>query len=170
MILAETGSAAVADPLGGSWLVERLTDELCEEAAERIAAIDARGGMVAAVEAGLPQAEIADAAYRFQRAVEAGARTIVGVNDFRDDGEEPPPLHRPDPGAELVQAEAVGAWRGGRDGPRVAAALEGVRRACEGADNVMPPLIEAARAGATIGEMCDAFRAVWGPYRDPGTW
>ena len=170
MILAETGAAGVADPLGGSWLVERLTDELCREAAERIAEIDARGGMVAAVEAGLPQAEIADAAYRFQRAVEAGERTIVGVNDFRDDEEPPPPLHRPDPGAERGQAGAVGAWRAARDERRAAAALEGVRAACEGTLNVMPPLIEAARAGATIGEMCDAFRAVWGPYRDPGTW
>ena len=170
MIAAETGAASVADPLGGSWLVERLTDELEAEARDYIRRIDERGGMVAAVEEGFPQAEIAEAAYRYQRAYEAGERVLVGANAYVDAGEEPIEIHRADPEAERVQVARVRDWRAARDAAACAAALDAVAEACHGTDNVMPHLIAAAVAGATLGEICDVFRAVWGPYRDPAHW
>lgn len=170
MIAAETGAASVADPLGGSWLVERLTDELEAEARDYLRRIDARGGMVAAVEEGFPQAEIADAAHRFQMALESGERVMVGVNAHVQHDDEEPPIHRADPAVERRQVEAVRAWRARRDPERHAAALADVRAACEGDGNVMPRLVEAARAGATTGELCDVLRDVWGAYRDPAHW
>jgi methylmalonyl-CoA mutase N-terminal domain/subunit len=170
MIAAETGAASVADPLGGSWLVERLTDELEAQARDYLARIDERGGMVAAVEAGFPQAEIAEASYAYQRAFERGERAMVGVNAHVEPDEEEPEIHRADPEAERLQIERVRAWRGERDAGRHARALAAVAAACEGTDNVMPALVAAADAGATIGEMCDVFRAVWGRYRDPAQW
>jgi methylmalonyl-CoA mutase N-terminal domain/subunit len=170
MIAAETGAASVADPLGGSWLVERLTDELEAQARDYLASIDARGGMVAAVEAGFPQAEIAEASYAYQRAFERGERVMVGVNAHVEPDEDEPEIHRADPEAERLQIERVRAWRGERDAGRHAQALAAVAAACEGTENVMPALVAAADAGATIGEMCDVFRAVWGRYRDPAQW
>ncbi|HJZ60953.1 MAG TPA: methylmalonyl-CoA mutase family protein [Miltoncostaeaceae bacterium] len=170
VIAHETGAASTADPLGGSYYVERLTDEIEAEAREYIRRIDERGGMVASVEEGYPQSEIAEAAYRFQRDVEAGDRKVVGVNAFVDEDEDEIELHRPDPDAERDQAEAVRAHRSARDGDACQTALRALRTACEGEENVMPHLIEAARRGATLGEMCDTFRAVWGAYRDPARW
>jgi len=170
MIAEETGVANVADPLGGSWYVEALTDEIEQDARRYLAEIDARGGMVAAVEAGYPQAEIADAAYAFQQALERGDRRLVGVNSHVHDEEEAIGIHRPDPEAERRQVERVRALRARRDAGRHRAALERLRAACEGDENVMPHLVEAARADATIGEICDVMRAVWGSYRDPGRW
>ena len=119
----ETGAAAVADPLGGSWFVERLTDEIEAEALAYLEQIDARGGMVAAVEQGYPQAEIADAAYAFQRDFEHGERVMVGVNAFVQRDEEEPVIHRADPAAEAAQvarvrASAGRARRGARTPPR----------------------------------------------------
>jgi methylmalonyl-CoA mutase N-terminal domain/subunit len=164
----ESGAASVADPLGGSWFVERLTDEIEAEATAYIDEIDRRGGMVAAVEQGYPQAEIAEAAYRFQLAVESGDRVIVGVNAFTLDEAPPIDLHRADPEVERMQRERVLDLRATRDEARHTAAIEALRRACDGTDNVMPHLIEAGKAGATLGEMCDVFRAAFGVYRDPG--
>jgi methylmalonyl-CoA mutase N-terminal domain/subunit len=168
VIAFETGAASVADPLGGSWFVEQLTDRIEAEAMAYIDEIDRRGGMVAAVEEGYPQAEIAEAAYRYQLAVEAGERIIVGVNAFQAAEDAPIELHRVDPAVERDQIERVRALRARRDAAAHAAALGAVRTACEGTDNVMPHLIAASRAGATLGEMCDVFRSVWGVYRDPG--
>ncbi|HET6689395.1 MAG TPA: methylmalonyl-CoA mutase family protein [Miltoncostaeaceae bacterium] len=170
MIAGETGAASVADPLGGSWLVEKLTDELEQEARDYIRRIDELGGMVAAVEAGFPQAEIAEAAYRYQRAFEDGERVMVGVNAHVEDDEDEPPIHTADPEAERLQVERVRAWRAQRDAGAHERALAAVAAACEGTDNVMPHLVAAADAGATIGEMCDVFRSVWGRYRDPARW
>jgi methylmalonyl-CoA mutase N-terminal domain/subunit len=170
MIAAETGAANVADPLGGSWLVERLTDELEAQAMDYIARIDARGGMVAAVEEGFPQAEIAEAAYAYQRAFENGRRVMVGVNANVEPDEPEPEIHRADPEAERVQIARVRAWRDERDPAAHAAGLAGVAAACRGTANVMPRLVAAAEAGATLGEICDVFRDVWGPYRDPAHW
>ncbi len=164
----ESGAASVADPLGGSWFVERLTDEIEAEAMAYIDEIDRRGGMVAAVEQGYPQAEIAEAAYRFQLAVESGERIIVGVNAFTLDEAPPIDLHRADPEVERMQRERVLELRGRRDPARHAVAIDALRQACDGTDNVMPHLIEAGKAGATLGEMCDVFRAAFGVYRDPG--
>jgi len=170
MIAAETGVASVADPLGGSWLVERLTDELEAEALDYLRRIDELGGMVAAVEEGFPQAEIAEAAHRFQLELERGERAMVGVNAHVHPDEEELPIHRADPEAEQLQLRRVRDWRAGRDRAGHAAAMAALERACEGTDNVMPHLIAAAGAGATLGEMCDVFRAVWGAYRDPARW
>jgi methylmalonyl-CoA mutase N-terminal domain/subunit len=151
MIAGETGAASVADPLGGSWLVEKLTDELEQEARDYIRRIDELGGMVAAVEAGFPQAEIAEAAYRYQRAFEDGERVMVGVNAHVEDDEDEPPIHTADPEAERLQVERVRAWRVQRDAGAHERALAAVAAACEGTDNVMPHLVAAADAGATIG-------------------
>ena len=170
MIAEETGVASVADPLGGSWYVEALTDEVERDARRYLAEIDARGGMVAAVEAGYPQAEIADAAYAFQQALERGDRRLVGVNSHVHEEEERIEIHRPDPEAERRQVERVRALRDRRDADRHRAALDRLRAACEGTENVMPRLVEAAAADATIGEICDVLRSVWGSYRDPGRW
>jgi methylmalonyl-CoA mutase N-terminal domain/subunit len=170
MLAFETGVAGVADPLGGSWFVERLTDEMEDEARRYIAQIDARGGMVAAVEQGYPQAEIADAAYAFQRAVERGERTIIGVNAYVSEEEAPVELHRADAETERLQVARVAKHRRARDDQACKDALEALRTACAGTDNTMPFLIEAARRGATMGEMCDVFRDVWGRYRDPARW
>jgi methylmalonyl-CoA mutase N-terminal domain/subunit len=166
----ETGVASVADPLGGSWFVEQLTDDMEAQARHYLDQIDRHGGMVAAVEQGYPQAEIADAAYAFQRAVESGERTVVGVNAFVADEPEHVEIHRADPAAERRQVERIAAHRRARNAAACEASLDGLRRACGGDDNTMPYLIEAARKGATLGEMCDVFRDVWGVYRDPARW
>ena len=170
MIAHESGAASVVDPLAGSWHIEQLTDRLELEARTYLDEIDARGGMVAAVQQGYPQSQIADAAYEFQRAVESGARVVVGVNAFAMDEQQPMELHRADPDVERRQVERVHALRATRDQGRCDAALRDLRLACEGERNVMPPLIQAVRADATLGEMCSVFRAVWGDYRDPGHW
>ena len=170
MIAEETGVAAVADPLGGSYYVEALTDELERQARDYIARIDAMGGMVAAVEEGFPQAEIADASYVYQREFEAGERRIVGVNAHVEQEGDEPPIHRPDPAVEARQVERVHALRARRDAAAHAAALSRLRGACAGGANVMPHLVDAAEADATVGEMCDVLREVWGAYRDPGRW
>ncbi len=164
----ETGVASVADPLGGSWFVEQLTDEMEAQAIAYLDEIDRRGGMVAAVEQGYPQSEIAEASYRFQLAVESGERVIVGVNAFTADEVPPIDLHRADPDVERVQLERVRELRARRDPARHAAAMAALLAACAGTDNVMPHLIEAGKAGATLGEMCDVFRGSFGVYRDPG--
>ena len=170
MLAHESGAASVADPLGGSWLVERLTDELEEEALAYLEQIDARGGMVAAVEEGYPQAEIADAAYAFQRELERGERLMVGVNAFANGEEQEPEIHRPDPAAEAAQVARVREFRARRDAARHGAALDALGAACESGENVMPHLIAGAHAGATLGEMCDVFRERFGRYRDPARW
>ncbi len=164
----ESGAASVADPLGGSWFVERLTDEIEAQAQAYLDEIDRRGGMVAAVEQGYPQGEIAEAAYRFQLAVESGERVIVGVNAFAVDEAPPIDLHEADPRVERGQIERVRSLRSARDAEAHAAALRAVRDGCAGDANVMPLLIDAARCGATLGELCDVFRDVFGVYRDPG--
>jgi methylmalonyl-CoA mutase N-terminal domain/subunit len=170
MIAEETGVAAVADPLGGSYYVEALTDELERQARDYIARIDAMGGMVAAVEEGFPQAEIADASYAYQREFEAGERRVVGVNAHVEREGDEPPIHRADPAVEARQVERVRALRARRDASAHAAALARLREACAGGANVMPHLVDAAEADATVGEMCDVLREVWGAYRDPGRW
>jgi methylmalonyl-CoA mutase N-terminal domain/subunit len=170
MIAQETGAANVADPLGGSWLVERLTDELEAEAVGIMRDIEERGGMVAAVEEGYPQALIADASYEFHQALRRGDRVVIGVNESVRDNGPPPALHRADPGGEARQVARVRELRARRDAVRHAHALRGLRTACEGSANVMPALIECSRARVTMGEACDVLRAVWGAYRDPARW
>lgn len=170
LILEETGVASVADPLGGSYLVESLTDALERDARRYMEEIAARGGMVSAVEEGYPQAEIADAAYAFQRAVERGDRRMVGVNAHVQDDDAEMRIHRADPEVERRQVGRIRDLRARRDPASHERALRALHEACAGDANVMPPLIEAARAGATLGETCGVLRSVWGTYRDPARW
>jgi methylmalonyl-CoA mutase N-terminal domain/subunit len=163
----ETNVTNVADPLGGSYFIESLTDELERQAEDYFRQIAAFGGVIEAIEAGFFQREIADASYRYQRSLETKDRVIVGVNAF-ERAEEPGDLELLKIGreVELGQAQSVQAVRAERDGARVAAALAAVQRACRGTENLMPPLIEACRALATEGEIVDAMVAVFGRHTE----
>jgi len=162
----ESGVTNTADPLGGSYFVERLTDELEAAAYEYFERIDGIGGMVAAIERGFPQREIADAAYAYQREVDAGKRIVVGVNDFRVDDDEPGELHRADPAAERTQVERLAATRARRDSAAVEASLAELRRAAERGANLMDPILAATRARTSEGEMVAALQEVFGTYSE----
>jgi methylmalonyl-CoA mutase, N-terminal domain len=162
----ETGVANTIDPLAGSFFIEQLTDRIEEEAQGIIRKVDGLGGMVKAIEAGYPQKEIQDSAYRYQKEIEDGTRVIVGVNRFTID--EPPPadILRVDEEVERHQVEQLREVRGRRDGARVGKALAAVREAAEGTVNLMPPIIEAVEAYATLGEICGVMRQVFGEHRE----
>jgi methylmalonyl-CoA mutase N-terminal domain/subunit len=164
IIAHESGVVDVVDPFGGSYFVERLTGDLEREALEYFARIDAMGGMIEAIERGYPQREIADSAYQFQQAVESRDRIIVGVNDFVADDEPPVGTLYIDESAGEKQLVKLEALRRQRDQARVQSSLEALRRGAAGGDNTMPMLLDAVRAYATVGEMCDALRDVWGEY------
>jgi len=168
LIAEETGAASVVDPLGGSYYVESMTDELERQAYDYFEKIDALGGMVRAIENGFPQREIADASYRFQKAVEEGRRTVVGVNRYTVEGEKLEiPLLKIDPEVERSQQRRLAELRKQRDNGRVDKALAELRSACSGKDNVMYPILEAVRAYATLGEICGAMKDVFGEYTEP---
>jgi methylmalonyl-CoA mutase N-terminal domain/subunit len=172
VIAEETGVANTVDPLGGSWFVEALTNETERQVWRYLDEIDALGGMVGAIEAGYPQREIADAAYRFQRELDAGERTIVGVNRHVDESEdlEIPLLEVPDESLrrQLARLERT---RRERDAGEVTAALAGLREAAgrpgTSETNLMPHFLRCANAYATLGEMCGVLREVFGEYREP---
>jgi methylmalonyl-CoA mutase N-terminal domain/subunit len=167
VIAHESGVTNTADPLGGAYFVEKLTDEMEAAAYEYFVRIDELGGMVEAVKTGFPQREIADAAFRFQREVDSAQRTVVGVNRYRLDDEQMPELHRPDPAAERRQAGRLAATRAARDGAAVEAALAELgRAAADEGDNLMPHFIAAARARASEGEMIAALQEVFGTYSE----
>jgi methylmalonyl-CoA mutase N-terminal domain/subunit len=168
IIAHESGVVNTADPLGGSYFVEKLTNDLEAEALEYFRRIDAMGGMVSAVERGYPQREIQEAAFRFQQAVERKERIIVGVNDYVMEEKPHPILYIEETVAE-EQVASVGALKASRDNERVRQALSGLREAARGTGNVMYPILEASRAYATLGEMCDALREVWGEYVEAPT-
>lgn len=168
LIAEETGVAAVIDPLGGSYLVESLTNELERQAQMYFDAIDGMGGMVKAIESGYPQREIADAAYRYQRMVDKGQRIVVGVNKYQlEEQKLEIPLLKIDPEVERSQAERLAVLRRRRDNARVKKALADLKDACRGKDNVMYPILEAVRNYATLGETCQAMKDVFGEYREP---
>ena len=166
VIAHESGVPVAVDPLGGSFCVESLTRELEAGAREDIDRIDALGGMVPAIEAGYPQREIANSAYRTQQAVETGEQTVVGVNCHVD--ETPPALETLyiDESAAERQSARLVRTKATRDPRRVERTLDALRRTAAGAGNLMPPLLEAVRAHATLGEMCAALRDVWGEYEE----
>ena len=166
IIAHESGVANVADPLGGSFFVEKLTDEMEAGALAYFDQIDRMGGMVAAIERGFPQKEIAESAYRFQQAVERREQIIVGVNDFVQDDEAPVDVLYIDETAAERQLAKLAALKKGRDAERVRRALDALQSAARGTENLMPPILEAVRAYATLGEMCDALREVWGEYEE----
>jgi methylmalonyl-CoA mutase N-terminal domain/subunit len=160
----EAGTTATADPFGGSWYVESLTDELERRAWELIERVDGLGGAVAAIEAGFVQDEIEGAAFRWQQEVESGERVIVGVNRFAEGDEEPIELHRIDPESERRQLERTARVRAERNAGEAAAALARVREAARGTENLLPPMREALRARCTVGEVCETLREEWGMY------
>jgi methylmalonyl-CoA mutase, N-terminal domain len=166
----ESGLIDDVDPFGGSYFVETLTRQLEDEARAYFAEVDARGGMVAAIEAGFPQREIAESAYRFQRSLEAKEKVIVGVNDYRDEGAggalETLTI---DEAATAAQLERLAALRQRRDGARAAEAIGRLREAAGTTQNLMPLIIDAVRAYATLGEMCGALRDTWGEYQEQPT-
>ncbi|HEY7376085.1 MAG TPA: methylmalonyl-CoA mutase family protein [Polyangia bacterium] len=167
IIADESGLTAVADPFGGSYYVEALTDRMQAEAERLIRAIDDMGGIVRAVELGWPQREIAASAYRAQRQIDAGERAIVGVNRHVEAESATIPTLKIDMAPEQAQIAHVRAVRSRRDAGRAREGLEGVRQACAGDANVMDAVVEAARRDATLGEICRVFRDVFGEYRDP---
>ena len=166
IIAHETGVTESVDPLGGSYYVERLTNDLEAEALAYFEVIDGMGGMVAAIERGYPQREIADSAYQFQQAVEAKDKIIVGVNDFVAENEPPLSILYIDESAAGTQLARLARIRADRSQLQVDEALERLRRAAASSENTMPALVDAVRAYATIGEMCDALRVVWGEYEE----
>ena len=166
VIAFESGVTNVVDPLGGSYFVEKLTLDMEEGAYKYFDTIDRMGGMVAAIEQGYPQREIAEASYRFQQAVEKKEKHIVGVNAFVDENEVPLPILYIDDAAAEAQMGRLNDVRARRDQARVTRALADLQDAARGAANTMPPLLECVRAYATIGEMCNALREVWGEYEE----
>ena len=166
IIAHETGVTNIVDPLGGSYFVEKLTRDLEEETLAYFDTIDRMGGMVEAIEQGYPQREIAESSYRFQQAVEQRDKVIVGVNDFVSADHQPIQLLYIDDSASVRQLEKLERLRATRDNGRVQRALDVLKEGAKGAVNTMPLLIEAVRAYATVGEMCDALREVWGEYEE----
>ena len=162
----EAGVAEAIDPLGGSYLVEHLTDALEREARRYLEAVEELGGSVRAIEAGYLQREIEDAAYAHQRAIESGERVVVGVNRFVEgEGEAAVPVQRIDPELEARRGEQLRAFRSARDGAATSDALERLERAASGDENLMPRVREAFAARATIGEVCGVLRGLWGEHR-----
>jgi methylmalonyl-CoA mutase N-terminal domain/subunit len=167
IIAEESGVTNTADALGGSYAIEALTDRIEREAWAYIHAIEERGGVVQAIEEGYQAREIADAAYRYQRQLDRGEKTVVGVNKYQVADEQPPELLQVSLAVEERQRERVRELKARRDPARVEAALAAVRRAAEDGGNLMPPLVEAVKRDCTVGEISDVYRAVFGLYRDP---
>jgi methylmalonyl-CoA mutase, N-terminal domain len=166
VIANETGVTNTVDPLGGSYFVETLTDELEQRAYGYFRTIDELGGMVAAVKRGFPQREIADAAFELQRQYDDGTRKLVGVNSFAEGGDGQIEILRIDPALERKQIGRVQAVRSRRDSAAVENALAAVRERAAGDANLMPALLDAARAHASEGEIVEALQAVWGTYAE----
>ncbi|HEX5483403.1 MAG TPA: methylmalonyl-CoA mutase family protein [Terriglobia bacterium] len=163
----ESGLAETADPLAGSYLVEKLTLETERACYEYFEKIDAMGGMVAAIEKGFPQREIHEAAYSYQRAIERKEKIIVGVNDFVADEERPIETLAIDEGAAAAQKRKLHELRERRDGARVQTALEALASAAASTQNLMPYILNCVRSYATLGEMCGVLRNVFGTYEEP---
>jgi methylmalonyl-CoA mutase N-terminal domain/subunit len=166
VIAHETGVTGAVDPFGGSYYLERLTLDLEKRCFEEFDKIDALGGMVPAVEQGYPQREIARSSYEYQRSIEENERLIVGVNAFVDPDEKPIETLYIDEEVARRQCERLAKLRGERDDPAVRIALDRLRDAADGTGNLMPPILDAVRAYATLGEMCDVLRGVFGSYQE----
>ncbi len=168
VIAEETGVTNTIDPFGGSYAVEALTDRMEREANDYIRRIDEMGGMVKAIETGYPQREIAEAAFHFQRQLEQGIKTVVGVNKYSIPEEIPIATLKIDPEIEERQIQRVRKVKRERNSVAVKEALARVSEACRSGENLMDPICEAVRRDATVGEVCDIFRAEFGVYTDPG--
>src|SRR5512136_186174 len=168
IIAEETGAASTIDPLAGSYFIETLTNEMEEGAWDYIQKIDEMGGMVAAIDKGFPQLEIADAAYKFQRQIDSCEKIMVGVNKYVTEEEIPIPLLEIDDKVEEDQIARLNAVSRKRDGKAVKKSLADLKAACKKGENVMPYCIEAVKALCSVQEICDVYREVYGEYRDPG--
>jgi methylmalonyl-CoA mutase N-terminal domain/subunit len=164
LIAYESGVADTADPLGGSFYIEKLTDEIEKRARDYIEKIDLLGGSVAAVEKGYIQQEIQESAYRYQKEIESGDRVIVGVNRFQT--KEPPPkgLLKVDPKVRELQMEKIGELKALRDSGKVKTGLEELKKTAQGDGNLMVPILDCVRSYCTLGEICDMLRVVFGEY------
>ncbi len=168
IIAEESGVTNTIDPLGGSYFVENLTNQMEEEALDIIQRIDDMGGMLAAIERNYPQQEIADSAYHYQRQIDEKQKTVVGVNKYETDEDIPVEVLEIDEELENLQIEKTNRLKNERDNKLVKESLEKVGDACTGTLNVMEPLIDAVKNYATLQEVCDVYRQVYGEYRDPG--
>jgi methylmalonyl-CoA mutase N-terminal domain/subunit len=166
VIAYESGVTEYPDPLGGSEYLEKLTDEIEADAAEYVRRIDEMGGMIPAIEANFPQGEIARASYEFQSAVEKNEQVIVGVNKFVEKEERPIELLQIDPAAEQKQVERLHALRKRRSSVAVERTLDRLRSAAHTGENTMPLFLDAVRAYATVGEICEALAQVFGRYTE----
>ena len=167
VLAEETGVVNTIDPLAGSYFVEALTNQIEDQAWEYIRKIDEMGGMVAAIERGYPQSEIADAAYQFQKQIDSREKVIVGVNKHATD-HPPITIWRMRPEIEQRQLQRLQEVKQSRDNDKVKACLKNVKATCLEGKNLMPSIIDAAREYATIQEICDVWREVFGRYTDPG--
>jgi methylmalonyl-CoA mutase N-terminal domain/subunit len=169
VVAYESGVPNTVDPLGGSFFVERLTDEIEQRAQAYLDQIDKNGGAVAAIEQGFIQKEIQESAYAFQRAVESGDQTVVGLNKFQQDESPPSNILRVDPAVRESQIAKLEQLKKRRDNSHVAAALAKLKGCAQGTDNLMPSILEAVKCYATLGEICDTLREVFGEYRAVST-
>ena len=166
LIAAESGVADFVDPLAGSYVVEQLTDELEASASSLIGEVDSLGGMVSAIEAGFPQREIQNAAYQAQLAMDRGTAEVVGVNVHQDDSQPPTDLLKVDASVERGQVAALSEFKSGRSMGPVRESLDALQQAASGTDNVMPHIVRAVKNEATLGEIADALREVFGVYQE----
>ncbi|MGQ0792693.1 MAG: acyl-CoA mutase large subunit family protein [Deltaproteobacteria bacterium] len=168
IIAEESGVVNSIDPLGGSYVIEALTNRIEKEAFEYIERIDKMGGVIRAIDTGFPQKEIADAAYRYQKELDAGSKTIVGVNKYVSDEQRRFPILKIGEEVARKQIDRLTEVKSRRDNASVNNLLGEIRTAANRGENLMPPIIDAVREYATLGEICDIFREVYGVYRDPG--
>ena len=166
IIAHESGIPNTVDPVGGSYAIETLTNEIERQVTQYLEKIDSLGGMLAAIEIGWVQSEIQDAAYKYQQSIETKERIVVGVNKFRGDEETEIPIHTADPALEAAKIESLSQTRARRDGRKVRTVLERLENAARGPENLMPYIVEAVEAYATIGEISNAFRKVHGEYKE----
>jgi methylmalonyl-CoA mutase N-terminal domain/subunit len=169
LIAYETGATDIVDPMGGSYLMEELTNEIYERAEEYINKIDEMGGASAAIEKGYIQKEIQDSAYVYQREIEKNERVVVGLNRFQVEEEKPTNLLRVDPTVRISQIERLEKLRSERDTQQVEKSLEELKGVAEGDQNLMMPILNAVKAYATLGEICDVLRDVFGEYQQAAT-
>ena len=169
IIAHESGVTNTVDPVGGSFAIEAMTDRIEKETMEYLDKIESLGGMLAAIESGFVQKEIQEAAYSYQRSIETDERVIVGVNRYISDEKERIPIHSVDPDLEVTQVQTLRALRGSRDTDAVRAALVALEDAAGGDRNLMPAIMDAVRVYASVGEISDAFRRVFGEYRETVT-
>jgi methylmalonyl-CoA mutase, N-terminal domain len=169
LVAYETGVADTVDPLGGSYFVEDLTTQICDRAEDYIRKIDEMGGAAAAIEKGFIQKEIQDSAYRYQKEIEKNERVVVGLNRFQVEEAKPTNLLRVDPAVRLLQVEKLGKLKAERDKEKLDKSLARLKQAAEGEENLMYPIMEGVKVYATLGEICDTLREVFGEYQQINT-